>query len=388
MISRARLAAALLIALLLTVAGASASRIVARQAELGFSPASGHAHVIAQGVVALPAGEAVWRTVRSTAPLPDAAPFEERPLGFVFASTGPILLVDEATGEQVHLGTGEATLVRAGTSQQRSSLGASPVSYLTIELVPSDTAPPADGSIVLQPGQPFPAPPGLHDLDLLSDTLAAGEAFTIPDSGAKNVVLVTAGAANAGRPGGEPVVLLAGEAASFSGDLQIAPAPDGGASVSFLAAFIGPAIPPPAIPAAAVTPTANEPTGSAETPGPQPGVGSITVQVFTCPPGMDAATLAAAACAPAVGDFDVTLSGDQLAAPLTLSDATVSGDMVIWDDLPFGAYVIAEAVLPAGATSYTLALPNAVGNPETGYEVALDASQPELTLRFYNFTPS
>ncbi len=79
--------------------------------------------MIAQGVAALPAGDAVWRTVRTRAPLPAEAPFEERPLGFVLASTGPMLLVDQATGEQVRLGTGEAALTLAGTLQQRTSLG-------------------------------------------------------------------------------------------------------------------------------------------------------------------------------------------------------------------------------------------------------------------------
>src|SRR5215218_9599943 len=193
----------------------------ARQADSGFSPASGPAQVIAQGVVPLPEGDAVWRTVRTRAPLPQDAPFEARPLGFVLASSGPLLLVDHESGEQVRLGTGEAAMVPAGTVQQRSSLGAQPVSYLSIELVSVDAAPPPADSTVLQPGQPFPSPAGLHDLDLLSAALVADEAFTIPDSGEKNVVLITDGAANVGRPGGEAVVLLAGEAASFSGKLEV-----------------------------------------------------------------------------------------------------------------------------------------------------------------------
>src|SRR5215213_8777462 len=219
----------------------------ARQADSGFSPASGPAQVIAQGVVPLPEGDAVWRTVRTRAPLPQDAPFEARPLGFVLASVGPLLLVDQETGEQVRLGTGEAALVRAGTVQQRSSLGAQPVSYLSIELVSVNApAPPADAT-VLQPGQSFPAPSGLRDLDLLSATLEGDEAFTIPDSGAKNVVLITAGAAGVGRPDGNAVVLLAGEAASFSGELQVAGAADGAPSgaVSFVVAMIGPEVPPP-----------------------------------------------------------------------------------------------------------------------------------------------
>ena len=347
----------------------------ASQADPGFSPASGPAQVIAQGVVALPEGDVVWRTVRTRAPLPRDATFEERPLGFVLASSGPLLLVDQQSAEQVRLGTGEAALVPAGTVQQRSSLGAQPVSYLSIELVGVDAPPPPTDATVLQPGQPFPSPAGLHDLDLLSAALVAGESFTIPDSGAKNVVLITDGAADVGRPGGEAVVLLAGEAASFSGELQVSGAAGGGGEaqdVSFVVGMIGPEVPPPAglaeTPApptavpetpAATTATAETPalpaeTPAAGTPAATAGQGSITVQVYTCPPGMTAETVAAAACALTIEDFDIIISGETLQTPLTLGDATADGRSFTWSGLPFGDYLIAEAVLPAGATTYIL----------------------------------
>ena len=328
----------LLFALVLSLFGGISSG-AARQADSGFSPASGPAQVIAQGVVALPEGDAVWRTVRTRALLPQDAPFEERPLGFVLASSGPLLLADQETGDQVRLGTGEAAIVPAGTIQKRSSLGTQPVSYLSIELVGIDAAPPPADATVLQPGQPFAAPTGLHDLDLLSASLVAGEAFTIPDSGGKNVVLITDGAADVGRPGGDAVVLLAGEAASFSGELQVSGASDRVGEeqdVSFVVAMIGPEVPPPA----GIAETSASPTATAETPAPpteisetpaQPtatsaaagkqaaaGQGAITVQVYSCPPGMTAETVAAAACAPTVEDFDIIISGEPLQAPLTL----------------------------------------------------------------------
>lgn len=391
----------LLLALLSSL-GAVIPSGAARQADPGFSPAGGPAQVIAQGVVALPEGDAVWRTVRTRALLPRDAPFEERPLGFVLASSAPLLLVDQSSGEQVRLGTGEAALVPAGTVQQRSSLGPQPVTYLAIELVGVDAAPPPAEATVLQPGQPFPAPAGRHDLDLLGAALTAGEAVTIPDSGAKNVVLITNGAASVGRPGGEAVVLLAGEAASFSGELAIT-APDGSQAqdVSFVVAIIGPEVPPPAgiaqtPPASAETPapataTAGTPpppeTVAAETPATAAAEGAITVQVYTCPPGMAAETVAAAACAPTVEDFDIIISGEALAAPLTLGDATAGESAFTWSGLPFGEYLIAEAVLPAGATTYILSARNTSGDPATGYRVTLDAASPELTVRIYNFSP-
>jgi hypothetical protein len=394
----------LLLALPLSLFGVTTPG-AARQADSGYSPASGPAQVIAQGVVPLPEGDVVWRTIRTRALLPADAPFEERPLGFVLASSGPLLLADRETGEQVRLGTGEATLVRAGAVQQRSSLGQQPVSYLSIELVGVDAAPPPADATVLQPGQPFPSPAGLHDVDLLSATLVPDEAFTIPDSGAKNVVLITDGAANVGRPGGDAVVLLAGEAASFSGELQVAPAPDGAEAqnVSFVVAMIGPEVPPMAAPAETPTPpaaaeeTPASPPASEETPAPAAtaaaqspateGEGAITVQVYSCPPGMSAQTVAAAACAPTIEDFDITVSGESLQSPLTLDDATAGESAFTWSGLPFGDYLIAEAVLPAGAATYVLSARNTTGDPETGYRVTLDAANPQLTVRIYNFSP-
>jgi hypothetical protein len=307
----------------------------------------------------------------------------------------------------VRLGTGEAALVPAGAVQQRSSLGAQPVSYLSIELVGVDAAPPPADATVLQPGQPFPAPAGLHDLDLLSAALVAGEAFTIPDSGAKNVVLITDGAANVGRPGGYAVVLLAGEAASFSGELEVSGAANGGGEardISFVVGMIGPEVPPPAgvaetpaPPAAAETPTATAST--AETPAPPAetttagtaaataGQGAITVQVYSCPPGMTAETVAAAACAPTVEDFDIIISGEALQAPLTLGDATAGQSSFTWSGLPYGDYLIAEAVLPTGAATYVLSAKDTSGDPATGYRVTLDPANPQLAVRIYNFSP-
>jgi hypothetical protein len=395
----------LLLALLVSLFGV-ATPGAARQADPGFSPASGPAQVIAQGVVVLPEGDVVWRTVRTRALLPTDAPFEERPLGFVLASSGPLLLIDQESGEQVQLGTSEATLVNAGTVQQRSSLGSQPVSYLSIELVGVDAAPPPADATVLQPGQAFPSPAGLHDLDLLSATLVAGEAFTIPDSGAKNVVLITDGAANVGRPDGDSVVLLAGEAASFSGELQVSGASDSGEAqdVSFVVAMIGPEVPPVAgiaetpAPPVAGEETTTSPAASEETAVPPAetaaaetattdGQGTITVQVYSCPPGMTAENVAAATCAPTVEDFDIIVSGESLATPLTLGDATAGESAFTWSGLPFGDYLIAEAVLPAGATTYVLSARNTSGDPETGYRVTLDETTPELTVRIYNFSP-
>ncbi len=109
------------------------------------------------------------------------------------------------------------------------------------------------------------------------------------------------------------MVLLAGEAASFSGALDIAPAPDGGeeAFVSFVVAMIGPELPPVAgIAETPAVPTV-ESAAAPGTPDAAIGQGTIAIQVFSCPPGMDAQNVAAAVCAPAPEGFDATLSGER-----------------------------------------------------------------------------
>ncbi len=112
--------------------------------------------------------------------MPANAPFKARPLGFVLASTRPIRLVDQASGEQRQLLSGDAALVPGGMVQQRSSLADEPISYFTIELVAvSDPAPPEDAEMarVLRLEEPFPAPTGLRNLYLLSETLARTRRF-------------------------------------------------------------------------------------------------------------------------------------------------------------------------------------------------------------------
>jgi hypothetical protein len=382
---RSRPVTALLVTLMLSLA----PQVAAQDADITFSPLGGTAQIVAQGVAPLPEGSVVWRTVRSRALPLASAPFEAQPLGFVLATNGPLLLTDE-DGTQIHLGTGEAALTAGDTVQQRASLSDQEESFLSIELVPENAPQPAN-AIVLQPGAPFAAPGGAHDLDLLADLLGAGQSLTIPDSGGKNVILVTAGAATVGKPDGGSAVLLAGEAASFSGELVVAPAPSGGSGgdrAGFIVALLGPEIPPPALPGSGsttenpVTPTTTE----ASPPAAVTEAGSIAISVYDCPPGMTTATFNAAACAPTGQDFDITISGSALPAPLTVGDGAADGENVVWSDLPLGEYVIAEAVLPLGYTDYGLAARGASGNSTLGYRVILDAETPALTARIYNFT--
>jgi hypothetical protein len=397
-----------LIALLLTAWPATGGRGAQGQESSDYTPATGHAAVIAQGVVTLPETEVAWRTVRYRAEPAADAPFVEQPLSFVVATTASILLVDQATAAQTRLGPGEAALVPAGTIQQRASLSDKPAGYLALEMVPPG-APTAAGTI-LQEGQAFVPSAGLHDLDLMRDVLTGNETLTVPDTGQKNLVLVTDGALGVGRPDTEPATLLAGEAATFGGELAVGVAvPDGAGakasdkdSASFVVAVIGPEVAPPALPPPAATaapPDATIAPPDATTAPPDEtaappdattsgtATGSVTIQVANCPAGMRPENVRVAICEPATGDFDVTLSSDQLDTPLTLGDAVAQDGSYTWSDLPYGQYLLAEAVLPEGSDTYVVSAKAASGGPETGYTITVDESAPKIRLKLYNFQP-
>ena len=388
--------------IVLAIAWPAVGAVARFQVPPDYTPATGPAQVIAQGVVELPAEEVLWRTLRGRAPLPADAPFVARPLGFVLATDAPLLLVDRATTEQTRLGPGEGALIRAGAEQQLASLGDGPAGYLALELVPAVDAPDAGTATVLQEGQPFAPTPGLHDLDLVRALLAGDETLTVPDTGEPNVILVTAGAVAVGPPGEDGATLLAGEAATFAGELAVEVAGEDDNRAALVVAVISPEVAPVAPPPVEETPTTDETPDAVEetpaadetsAPGASPAgtaqeTGSVTIQVANCPPGMGPESLMVAVCDAAAGDFDVTLSGDALDTTLTLADAEERNGAYTWTDLPFGEYVLAEAVLPAGYESYVVSAADAAGSPETGYTIAVDADTPDVTAAIYNFRPA
>jgi hypothetical protein len=345
--------------------------------------------IVAQGVAEVPAGDVVWRTVRARADPTATAPFAERPLSFVIAREEAMLLADDRLAYLALLFPDEAAFVPPGVVQQRSSLSDAPVNYLAIELVPADAALATDGATVLQPGQPFPSPGGYRDFDLVQGFLTADDLFTVPDTGQKNIILITDGGIAVGRAGAEPTTLIAGESATFTGELEVAgTTPE---TASFVVAIIGDEVIPPVVEAAVATTPPESPTAepAATTPATTPvtpaGTGSITVQALLCPPGMTEQTVLPNLCEPTTSEFQATLSGPALPAPLILSDATPVDGAYQWSGLPFGEYRLAEAVLPENYESYVLVGAPATGDALTGYTVTLSAETPDLSVQFFNF---
>lgn len=118
--------------------------------------------------------------------------------------------------------------------------------------------------------------------------------------------------------------------------------------------------------------------------------GSIGFRVLGCP-GVTLEIFNPAACAPIVGAYDVALSGGDLAAPLTLADATADDDGVfVWDDLAFGDYTFVQPGLPAGfATFYVPGSASvAFRDDNTGYGVVVDADTPDVRFDVYDLAPA
>lgn len=354
---------------------------------------AGQIRITAQGVAEVPAGDLVWRTVRARADQASVAPFSERPLSFVIAAEDPLLVADDTLTHLSLLFPGDAAFVPPGVRQQRSSLTETPVTFLAVELVSADAALVSDGSTVLQPGQPFPSPGGFRDFDLVQGSLTSNDAYLVPDTGQKNIVLVTAGAVAVGRVDGEPTTLIAGESATFSGELEVAGTTDDPSS--FVVAIMGDEVIPPAAPAqapdeptATVAADADTPTPDAAvvTPaGPAEGTGSISVEAWLCPPGMTPQTLFPDQCELTTSLFEATLAGPALPEPLLLIDATEENGTYRWSNLPFGEYRLAETFPPENYETYILAGAPATGNADTVYTVTLSAETPDLSIQFYNF---
>jgi len=230
-----------------------------------FSPASGHAQVIAQGV-AERSGNSVWRTVfHSVAPGEKAELLPSGP-GFILVDTGGVLVEDES--RSALLAPAEAVFTAGGVARL-AVIGDRPAGVFAINAVSPDDAADAGGGIPVYASAPFEVPPGERDFNLVRDLLEPGESTTVIGDAAPVLVVVTLGAVRVEASDGSSANLRVGEAATFSGDVVITA--DGQAPSTFVAAVIG-------------RETSRTAIG---TPGatPQPvAVGSVQLTLYACPP--------------------------------------------------------------------------------------------------------
>jgi hypothetical protein len=254
------LALALLLVSPISVAGAANAFVP--------SPALGHGQVVAQGTVVLPGPRIVWRLVERVAQPRGTAVVGKRVLGFVVPSEGPVLLTnvtvsgqdtDVTASEQDEVALvvpGEFYLVRQDTMQIRASISASPVHYLTLELVPADSAKDVGNGKLVAVSHPFDAPAGERDVDLVATNLNAGESGRVADSDQPVLICVTSGTISINPDKGKTTVITLGQFALLEGSGKLAISPDKKATSSadatagkpvagYVAAVFGPEIPAP-----------------------------------------------------------------------------------------------------------------------------------------------
>jgi hypothetical protein len=246
----------------------------------GPSPASGHASVVANGVVTLEEGMSRWHITRHVAEA-NAAPIDITSPGFVLAGGTPLLLTDQGTGNRYRLAAGEALMLHARSEVTVETFGA-PDSFLFIHLVPDEAEPLANATERLLTSASFPVTGGDFDADLLRDVLSEEESTSIPAGAVPTSIYVARGEVSISS-GNDDQTLQSGGAATFAGDLEITAIADGsiiyagfvGASVPV---FEAPATPVPATPEATPVPATPEPTPIPMTPVPATPTPEPTVE--------------------------------------------------------------------------------------------------------------
>jgi hypothetical protein len=332
----------------------------------GPSPAQDHAQVIAQGVSAMPANQVAWRVVVDQAEPNEEAQPEERALGFALADEDAIVVNDLSDGSQTRLAAGEASFVGNGIVQHRASLSDQTVSYYRLALVPAESASDEGGDQLVFAGDGFAAPDGNRDLDLVRDVLQADEKTSIDDSGNPTLILVTAGELEIDTGSGEPETLGAGDAAEFSGTLDLTGALDG--ETAFVAAVIGPDVPAP-------------PRFS----------GTIALGVYACEPGVTADDFDGASdpdssgCAPVTENFDIDLVSGDDDIPLSQAE-NVDDGIYRWNFLPFGDYSLGEAsTVPDGYTD--LIFYDVNGEALESNDLSISRDNPDVRVNLFLFAP-
>jgi hypothetical protein len=347
--------------------------------------------VIAQGVGAISTDRAAWRVVKDTAQLPGDAEPLERALGFALATDDAVLVTDENTGAQQRLAAAEAAFIPEGAVQRHESLGDAPAPYFRLALVPPEDADFTAGGDLVLAGEPFAAPSGRRDLDLILGNLRSGTTATLSDSGFPTVLLTLTGSFSVGvaEGGGGPTTLAAGEAMVIQGDRKVkATGPN--ASV-FVAAVIG-----PEIPSSSAQPidqsNGNDGTGNdgttdngSDNTGKQ--VGSIGVWVYDCPPDVSYQDLTVpyptGTCTEDPAATFATLTGDNLpGGHLTLDDLTPGEGNNFWS-VPYGDYTLATDNSVQVIVDPADALGDTTGNTAILWPLTINADHPNLSIGIY-----
>ena len=341
-----------------------------------FSPASGHAQVIAQGVASMP-DEATWRVVFHSIDPGGAAELSTGGPGFILVDTGGVI-VDEGARSTL-LAPAEAAFHASPTSRL-IPIGERPTGVFSLDLVPPDATDDAGDGIPVYASDPFQAPDGIRDIDLVRDLLEPGESTTVIGNEAPVLVLVTLGAVRAEATDGSAASLRVGEAATFSGDVVLTA--EGQAPSTVIAAVIGREAP------VAVT---------AATPGATPvpvTVGSVQVTVYACPPLVEPDQASPGRCLRDPLAVALELALDDGAALRDVGPSTEREGLPTWAGLPGGDYVLRATSFKEGFDRYFVRGLESIGGPgddgfgadrSAGYVIPIDADTADYALDVYVF---
>ena len=210
----------LALALVIALTGIPALGIVARALQTGeiFSPASGHAQVIAQGVASLPE-EMAWRAVFHSLEPGGAAEIPAGDAGFLLVDTGGVLV--EGAGRSTLLAPAEAAFRVAGSSRLVAHRGTPDRRVHDRSGRSRRGGRRRTAASRSSPASRLPPPKARRDIDLVRDLLEPGESTTVIGNEAPVLVLVTLGTIRAEATDGSAASLRVGEAATFSGDIVL-----------------------------------------------------------------------------------------------------------------------------------------------------------------------
>jgi hypothetical protein len=315
-----------------------------------FSPASGHAQIIAQGVATMP-DEAAWRVVFHSIDPGSAAVLSAGGPGFILVDTGGVVVEEDE--RSTLLAPAEAAFHAAPTSRL-IPIGERPTGVFALDLVPPAAADDAGDGIPVFASDPFQAPRGNRDIDLVRDLLEPGESTTVIGNSAPVLVLVTLGALRAEATDGSTASLRVGEASTFSGDVVLTA--EGQVPSSVIAAVIGREAP---IAAVAATPGA--------TPVPA-SVGSVQVTVYACPQLVAPAEASPGRCLREPEAVALELVMDDGAAMRDVGPSTERQGLPTWVGLAGGDYMLRATKFKEGfGRFFVRGLEGIGGNGDEGF---------------------
>ncbi|MEZ4563401.1 MAG: hypothetical protein R2853_11740 [Thermomicrobiales bacterium] len=327
--------------------------LLAASAQEAVAPGTPGAQTVAHGVMAMPSEMMVWQSELQRAVVAPRAGAMPQPGGFVLADTGDLAITDADGKPLQRLSPGEATWIDPGANRAIVSLEGRSAGFLRISLIPASFVPDDPGAT--SNGEPFAAPTGIADLDLLRGVLARSEELAVSSGESPALLQVTSGKVFVTDENGEVRAVSAGSPLQFQGHLALSGGSRGPAA--FVIARLGPSLParlalldPNATPAA--SPTARP----GATPVSLTATAALSVEAWICPPGYDASTPATACTAPAAGvRFTVDPAGDSVNS---LVDAEGTA---VFPPLPPGTATL-RAILPEGATTAVATCRNVRGD--------------------------